>query len=104
MSSHSRLSWDFFGPASEGTARHFARHLEGFMTQHKLPFRATLELHQGATSVHLVVPEAEVTRLAAALRPRRLEALPSQETASSELAADEGSAAVPLDSNGVGKV
>jgi hypothetical protein len=68
------MSWDFFGPASEGTARHFARHLEQFLAQHELTFSPSLELHAGATSVHLVVPNFELERLSQSLRPRRVEA------------------------------
>ena len=71
-----RLSWDFLGSASTKAAEHFAVHLRELLAKHALGYAPELEGHEGATSVHLRVPEADAEGLRTALRPRRVEAMP----------------------------
>lgn len=69
------LYWDFFGPDSETTARHFMRHLDDFLVRNACGGSVTGLSSQGEGH-HAVwcrtVPdfEAGITR---ALRPRRVE-------------------------------
>ena len=65
--------WDFHGPRAEGTARHFARHLEELFARESIAGCATAV--EEAARNHWVVrcdaPAARAEALRAALRPRR---------------------------------
>jgi hypothetical protein len=79
-----RLWWDFFGSESAGTAGHFARHLNEFLTRSELSYQPEVVPSEGATSVLLLVGAEHSSALYSALRPRRVEEAPevAEETAS----------------------
>jgi hypothetical protein len=65
--------WDFFGPRAQPTAAHFKRHLQGFLTQHRI---AELTLVDASTApshhaVGLTAPAEHWELIEKALRPKR---------------------------------
>jgi alpha-beta hydrolase superfamily lysophospholipase len=68
------LYWDFHGPAAQGTAEHFHRHLDEFLAREKLEGCETgvqtVEAGRHAAA-WCRCPVALVTTIRAALRPRR---------------------------------
>lgn len=67
-----RYYWDFFGPAADGTARHFQHHLDEFLERERLQGCTTgVEAEQGTVSAWLDAPVAYEPVIGRALRPRR---------------------------------
>jgi hypothetical protein len=68
-----RLIWDFFGPDAERTARHHARHLEGFVAREQVADTASgAEAgNPGHWMAYLIVNQGDVPPLRQALRPQR---------------------------------
>lgn len=65
--------WDFFGPRGEGTARHFQRHLEEFLTREGVA-GCTTALEAPAAdqwTVSCRAPATAAEPVRRALRPRR---------------------------------
>jgi hypothetical protein len=67
------LLWDFFGPAAEGTARHFRRHLDEFMGREGIVGCTTGvdAAAEGHFTAWLRGPEEAAGIVARVLRPRR---------------------------------
>ena len=65
--------WDFFGPRSEPTARHFKRHLHGFLEQHGAAQLEVVEvaLGPGHYAIGLATPPEHFELIEKALRPKR---------------------------------
>jgi hypothetical protein len=65
--------WDFFGPRADGTARHFARHLEQFLHTHKISgCRVTVASdYEGHFAAVCEAPEASALVIENSLRPQR---------------------------------
>lgn len=65
--------WDFFGPTADGTAAHFKKHLEDFITKHSLEGCATslLSLQPGHCAAACIASDEARDRIEKALRPRR---------------------------------
>lgn len=67
-----RYFWDFFGPLSEGTAKHFCHHLDEFIEQEKLTHCTTgvigEEMHHAA---YCDAPEPHFDIIQRFLRPKR---------------------------------
>lgn len=70
-----RLCWDFYGPDSQGTAEHFARHLDEFIAKHALTGCATGTEVVGPMHAfaHCRAEGAALETLKRALRPKRTE-------------------------------
>lgn len=72
-----RYFWDFFGPNSEGTARHFREHLREFFDRHAV-IGYELEVSSAGPGHHAAsctAPEEAEALILSALRPRRHEPL-----------------------------
>lgn len=69
-----RLYFDFWGPAAEPTARHFAAHLSEFLGREGVPAQGPFVEHHEPTgvSVSLLVGDEHVEALSRSLRPRRI--------------------------------
>lgn len=65
--------WDFFGPRAEGTARHFARHLEQFLENHRISgCRVTVTSeYEGHFAAVCEATEESAPVLEKSLRPQR---------------------------------
>lgn len=70
-----KLYWDFYGPDAQGTAEHFARHLDEFIARNALTGCATGSevARPGHAFAHCTADGATVETLRRALRPRREE-------------------------------
>ena len=69
-----RVVWDFFGPASQGTAAHFVRHLIQFLEEHECgPFTTDVE---HVSRVHAVaygdIPPQHLDLVGQTLKPHRV--------------------------------
>ncbi len=73
MSKRIKLYWDFRGPVSEGTARHYEMHLNEYFRDHQLPFEEVghLALGDQQHSAYAIIAEGELPRLKQDLRPHR---------------------------------
>ncbi|KIG12229.1 hypothetical protein DB30_01775 [Enhygromyxa salina] len=70
------LYWDFFGPTAQGTAEHFHRHLDEFLTRERLEGCETgvAVIEPGRHAVATCrCPESLVAVIGRALRPHRVE-------------------------------
>lgn len=67
--------WDFFGPNSEKTARHFEHHLVEFLKNHAIEGAhvGIVVETEGHASAFCVPPEESREAIGRALRPRRVE-------------------------------
>lgn len=65
--------WDFFGPRAQGTASHFQKHLEEFLTTHALADCRTglASERAGHHAVFCEAPLGAQDSIERALRPRR---------------------------------
>jgi uncharacterized protein len=65
--------WDFFGPTADGTAAHFKKHLEEFLSKHSLDSCAVslLSLQPGHCAAACIATDEARERIEKALRPRR---------------------------------
>lgn len=65
--------WDFFGPNAESTAKHFQKHLNGFLSQHDISDCETgvRSEQAGHFAAFCRAPIAREESLVRALRPQR---------------------------------
>lgn len=57
----SLLIWDFFGRTAQGTAQHFARHLEDFLQRHSMAAESTRfdSAHAGHCALQVTMGNAD---------------------------------------------
>jgi len=67
--------WDFFGPHAEETAKHFRKHLDGFLSEHACSSckTALLSLTEGHMAVECEAPREHQELIERTLRPKRSE-------------------------------
>lgn len=67
-----RYFWDFFGPHSEGTARHFHEHLDEFLAREKLAGCTTgVVAEDRSFAAFCDAPDEHHDVIQRALRPKR---------------------------------
>jgi hypothetical protein len=68
------LCWDFFGPNAEGSARHFRKHLDEFLSANECAGCSTgvRSEGEGHHAAFCDAPEGAAAAIARALRPRRV--------------------------------
>ncbi len=73
-----RYFWDFFGPDAEGTAAHFVRHLDEFLSRNHLSgcSTGTTSAGPGHHAAYCDAPPEVGSAIERALRPRRSEPPP----------------------------
>lgn len=66
------LCWEYFGADAEGTAQHFSEHLYELLEREGIPCKSGTKAGPASALVWCEVDSAHTTKLAQALRPKRI--------------------------------